>query len=320
MTFLSILLFSSVLATQPALSPKPNTVRLVAVGDIMMAGPMAKLMDQKGRGYPFAPLKPTLRQADIAFGNLECSVSVGGEPLEKQFTFQVDPRRVRVLAESGFDIVSLANNHTWDYGRDCLLQTVQNVRKTGVNAVGAGANRAEAHRLVILRRKGLKIGFLAYLGLLPPLVAESPTLPSVAMASVDGIKADVQKAKSQVDVLIVSLHAGEEGSQTITPRQRSFAHAAVDAGAHLVIGHHPHVVQKSELYKGKPIFYSLGNFVFSTSGRGSGALLEADLGANGKVSTKLRRLSLSGGCPHFPSKSKSQQGKRRSKAKPPVVI
>ena len=284
----------------PSSKPSKKTVHLIAVGDINLANPIARLMKQKGRGYPFSVLKPILQKADIAFGNLECSVAAIGMPIEKQFTFRAEPQILPVLRESGFDIVSLANNHAWDYGRDALLQTVQNVRKIGVNPVGAGINRAAAHRLVILRRNGMRIGFLAYLGLIPALIPESNTEPSLAMGSVKTIERETRAAKSQVDILIVSLHAGEEGSQLITLRQRSFAHAAIDGGANLVIGHHPHVVQKSERYRKGQIFYSLGNFVFSPAGRGTGALLDATLYPNGKITTTLRRLSLSGGRPHFP--------------------
>ena len=303
--FLSALLVcSSAAHGQSVLSRPPKTarksVRLVAVGDINLANPMAKLMHQKGRSYPFSALKSVLQKADIAFGNLECSVATIGAPIEKQFTFRADPKVLPVIHESGFDIVSLANNHAWDYGREALLQTVQNVRKIGVNPVGAGKNRDAAHRLVILRRGGMRIGFLAYLGLIPALIPESETEPSLSMASVETIERETRAAKSKVDVLIVSLHAGEEGSQTITPRQSSFAHAAIDGGANLVIGHHPHVVQKSERYRSGQIFYSLGNFVFSPAGRGTGALLDATLYSNGKITATLRRLSLSGGRPYFP--------------------
>jgi len=307
MTYLlsALLLMHSSTQAQGVLPPKfkpkigQKPVRLVAVGDINLAEPMARIMKQKGRGYPFSALKSTLQNADIAFGNLECAVATIGAPIEKQFNFRADPRVLLVLRETGFDVVSTANNHTWDYGRAAMLQTVQNVRKLGINSVGAGANSAEAHRLVILRRNGLRIGFLAYLGLLPPLIPEAKTEPSLAIASVEAITREARAAKSQVDVLIVSLHAGEEGSQLVTPRQRSFARAAVYGGADLVIGHHPHVVQKSEVYRGKQIFYSLGNFVFSPAGRGTGALLDATLYPNGKITATLRRLSLAGGRPHF---------------------
>ena len=277
-----------------------HAVTLCAVGDIMLAGPMGDLMAKRGRGYPFAAMKPTLRRADIAFGNLECAVANGGQPIEKKYRFRADPRRVRVLAESGFTLVSLANNHAWDYGRDALLETVRNVQQTGVRVVGAGANRAEAHRLQVFVRHGVRIGFLAYLGLLPALVPESDVAPCLSMASEGAIRREVQAARGKVDVLIVSLHAGKEGAPTATPIQRTFAHAAIDAGADLVIGHHPHVRQPLVRYHRGLICYSLGNFVFSTTGRGSSAMLTATLGKKGVLSARLIPLILNGPQPCLP--------------------
>jgi poly-gamma-glutamate capsule biosynthesis protein CapA/YwtB (metallophosphatase superfamily) len=284
-------------------------VTLRAVGDIMLAGPMEQLMAKRGRGYPFALMKPTLRQADIAFGNLECSVANGGEPIEKQFTFRADPRRVRVLAESGFTIVSVANNHAWDYGRDALLETVRHVRRTGVLTVGAGANRDEAHQLQIIVRHGVRVGFLAYLGLLPALIPESDDTPSLSMASDAAIQREVRAARDQVDVLIVSLHAGKEGAPAATPRQKEFARAAIDAGADMVIGHHPHVRQPLVRYNRGYICYSLGNFVFSTTGRGSGAMLEAKLSKRGVESARLIPLALKGPQPSLPSRRRHPRTK-----------
>jgi poly-gamma-glutamate synthesis protein (capsule biosynthesis protein) len=261
---------------------------------------MDKLMEQRGRGYPFAAMKPVLRQADIVFGNLECAVASGGQPIEKQFRFRAEPRRISVLAESGFTVVSLANNHAWDYGRSALLETVLNVRRTGVLTVGAGKDRSEAHRMQIVVRRGVRVGFLAYLGLLPALIPESDTAPSLSMAGLDVIRREVRAARGRVDVLIVSLHAGKEGSTTPTSIQRSFAHAAIDAGADLVIGHHPHVWQPLERYHQHTICYSLGNFVFSTTGRGTGAMLEAVLNKKGCVSARLVPLVLNGAQPTLP--------------------
>ena len=276
-----------------------SSVTLVAVGDILFAGAMGRLMKTKGMDYPFAKMRKILRNADVTFGNLECCASKQGAPLDKKFTFRADPALVPALSRNGFKVVSLANNHTWDYGRDALRDTVDSVRSSGVLPVGAGANRAEAHRLVIIEKRGLKIGFLAYLGLLPPLVRESDTQPSVSIGSEERIADEVSKAKRRVNFLFVSLHAGEENAQKITARQKSFAHAAINAGADCVIGHHPHVVQSEEHYHGKPIFYSLGNFAFSTTGRGSGSILTATLFANGKLLAKQTRLDLSGGQPHL---------------------
>jgi poly-gamma-glutamate synthesis protein (capsule biosynthesis protein) len=267
----------------------------------MLAGPMGELMAKRGRGYPFALMKPILRKADIAFGNLECSVADVGAPIEKKFRFRAEPRRIRVLREAGFTVVSLANNHAWDYGRDALLETVRDVQRTGVRTVGAGANRTEAHALQIFVRKGVRIGFLAYLGLLPPLIPESDRAPCLSMASDAAIRHEVREARAQVDVLIVSLHAGKEGAPDATPIQRGFARTAIDAGADLVIGHHPHVRQPLVRYHHGLICYSLGNFVFSTTGRGTGGMLEATLGKKGVLSARLVPLTLDGPQPRLPN-------------------
>lgn len=309
LSFILLCLFGSLLSP-----PVPaQSVRLRAVGDIMLARDVGQRMAQKGRDYPFAAMRPLLRSADITFGNLECCVSTRGQPIPKQFNFRADPGVVKALAENGFRIVSLANNHAWDYGRDALFDTVANVRKTGVQTVGAGANRMEAHQLVIVQSKGLRIGFLAYLGLIPALVAESDTQPSLSMASVEAITREVQAARSQVDVLLVSLHAGQEGAAGPTPRQKRFAQTAIDAGADMVIGHHPHVRQPLVMYKGKPICYSLGNFVFSTAGRGSGAMLEATLERGHQVHAHLIPLILNGAQPCLPHSSYPKRQRRRKR-------
>ncbi len=277
-----------------------QTVHLRAVGDIMLAGEIEQLMTKEGQLYPFARMQPVLKSADIAFGNLECCISTQGNPIPKQFNFRADPLNATVLKQAGFTIVSCANNHAWDYGRDALLDTVQDVERTGVVVVGAGANRRVAHHLRIITRNSLKIGFLAYLGLVPALVAESETEPCLSMASVETIRREVASAHDQVDVLIVSLHAGLEGALAATPRQRLYAQTAIDAGADMVIGHHPHVVQPMEMYHGKPIFYSLGNFVFSVSGRGSGAMIDAVLKRHSVHATITRLVLTDSAQPHLP--------------------
>ena len=284
-------------AKQKKVTPRP--VHFVAVGDISLANPMARLMAKKGADYPFMALRSTLRGADITFGNLECCISSRGAPIPKQFNFEAEPESAVVLKRNGFTIVSQANNHAWDFGRDALLDSVRIVRATGMRTVGAGANLDAAHSLQILEANGLKIGFLAYLGLIPALIPESHTLPCLAMASEARITLDVTAAKRKVDFLLVSLHAGQEGVAEPTPRQRRFAKAAIDAGADMVIGHHPHVRQALVFYKGRPIAYSLGNFVFSPAGRGSGALLKATLYPDKHITAELIPLSLSGGQPHF---------------------
>jgi poly-gamma-glutamate synthesis protein (capsule biosynthesis protein) len=240
-------------------------VTLVAVGDICLARGVEQRMREKGPGYPFAALCSHLRKADITFGNLECCLAAGGKVVPKKYNFRGRPENATALKHAGFDIVSLANNHTLDYGKDALTETLASVRSAGVAPVGAGMTIREAHALRIVNIKGLRVGFLAYLGLFPPVVPLTANQPAVAMAEIHLITRDVTAARKRVDVLIVSMHAGKEYTFRHAARQEEIAHAAVDAGADMVIGHHPHVVQDVETYRGKPIFYSLGNFIFDPS-------------------------------------------------------
>lgn len=241
------------------------SVRIVAVGDICLAGGVDRKMRSRGRGYPFAAMRDTLRSADIAFGNLECVLAHGGGPIPKKYNFRGRPIGALALAEAGFDIVSVANNHTLDFGREGLAETLTHLRRAKVIPVGAGNTLAEAHRMQVLRRNGIRIGFLAYLGMFPPLLPPATDEPSVAMAYLPRLRADIRSARRQVDFLVVSMHAGVEHAPSPSSRQQAIARAAIEAGADAVVGHHPHVVQQLAFYRGKPIFYSLGNFVFNPS-------------------------------------------------------
>lgn len=256
------LVFAACFALAPPDEPK---VTLIAVGDVCLARGVESIMAMRGRGYPFAAMKNELRRADIAFCNLECCIALSGEAVPKKYNFRARPHAAVALREAGFDVVSLANNHSEDFGREALAETIRRVRAEGIQTVGAGLDPADAHALRIVNVRGLRVGFLAYLGLFPPILPNRDGEPAVAMADMDVIGREVKAARSQVDVLVISLHAGKEYSFRHNRRQREIAHAAIDSGADMVIGHHPHVVQDSEVYKGRPIFYSLGNFVFDPS-------------------------------------------------------
>lgn len=246
----------------PAVAQK---ITLVAVGDICLAKGVEQAMRSKGQGYPFAALRGHLKQADIVFGNLECCLAISGKAVPKKYNFRGRPENVKALKDAGFTVVSLANNHSLDFGKDALAETLTHVRNAGIVAVGAGMSIRSAHAVRIVTVRGNRIGFLAYLGLFPPVIPLTTGKPAVAMADLESVKRDVAAARKKVDVLIVSMHAGKEYSFTHSSRQETIAHAAIDAGADMVIGHHPHVVQDSEVYRNRPIFYSLGNFVFDPS-------------------------------------------------------
>ena len=283
-------------------------IRLVAVGDICLAHGVEQEMAQRGRGYPFASVKETLRAADIAFGNLECCLATGGAPVPKQYNFRGHPRGAMALAESGFKVVSLANNHSLDYGKAALSETLDFLCAQHVASVGAGKTLSEAHALRIVRVRGTRVGFLAFLGLFPAVVPLRESEPGVAMADPALVKRDVAAARRKVDFLIVSMHAGKEYKFIHTARQAEIAHMAIDAGADLVIGHHPHVVQDVECYKGRQIFYSLGNFIFDPSptflrdkGKRWSAMVVAELMPGGGVSARLVELQIVGRQPRIPA-------------------
>jgi poly-gamma-glutamate capsule biosynthesis protein CapA/YwtB (metallophosphatase superfamily) len=257
--------FPLVLCLCLPVSLQAQRITLIATGDICLAHGVEQRMMQAGSGYPFAALKTTLRGADITFGNLECCLANGGKAVPKKYNFRGRPENAAALRDAGFRIVSLANNHSLDYGKEALAETTRTLERYGVRYVGAGRTLAEAHSLRIITVRGVRVGFLAYLGLFPPILPLRTGEPGVAMAELDHLRMEVQAARPKVDILIVSLHAGVEYTFRHSPQQETLAHAAIDAGADMFIGHHPHVVQDTETYRNRPIFYSLGNFVFDPS-------------------------------------------------------
>jgi poly-gamma-glutamate synthesis protein (capsule biosynthesis protein) len=274
---LRVVLLGLLLCACLTIRAQAQRITLIGTGDITLSNGVARIMQERGEDYPFAQIAPFLRQADIAFGNLECVLAKGGERLPKQFNFRAHPNGAQVLQRAGFDIVSLANNHSWDYGKEGLAEMIGHLERAGVKHVGAGCTLSEAHSLRVITVRGVRVGFLAYLGMFPPLIPLRAKEPGVAMGYLHLVRRDVAAARKKVDFLIVSLHAGIEGAPRRSPRQQSIARTAVDAGADMVIGHHPHVLQDSEIYRDKPIFYSLGNFIFPTRPSYRTAILVATL-------------------------------------------
>ncbi|PIR46980.1 MAG: hypothetical protein COV07_01435 [Candidatus Vogelbacteria bacterium CG10_big_fil_rev_8_21_14_0_10_45_14] len=243
---------------------KDEKVSLLFVGDIMADRGVGASVRQNGKGdynflFNFAPL---LKTADITFGNLEGPISDKGYDLGNTYSFRMDPAFVQALGNAGFDAVSIANNHIGDWGRAAFEDTLLRLRTGDILAVGAGEDEEDAMRPRVMERNGIKIGFLGFSDVGPTWLAGPKGQPVVLMASHPDIKGIIEKAKMDVDHLVVSFHFGEEYQKTPTARQQDFARRAVNAGASIVVGHHPHVVQPVERYKGSVIAYSLGNFIF----------------------------------------------------------
>jgi poly-gamma-glutamate capsule biosynthesis protein CapA/YwtB (metallophosphatase superfamily) len=254
------------------IAPEPDQeITMVAVGDIMLARKVERLMQQHGRDYPLLEVKERLRQPDLTFGNLECAVSDRGTPLPgKGIWLRASPEVLPQLETSGFDILSIANNHSLDYDAEAFLDTLDLLEQTGIATVGGGKDIIGARSPRVMTVKGVRIGFLAYTEMAdtfwsydyPRKFKATETEPGVAPYDYAAIIEDVVDLRDQADLLVLSVHWGTEYSHYPSSLQREHAHGMIDAGADVIVGHHPHVVQGVEVYNGGLIAYSLGNFVF----------------------------------------------------------
>ena len=269
MEALAALLAASLAAAQtpaPAVAvstPAAAAVEVVlsAVGDIRLDGPIAAIAKASGDDAPAGAVKALLA-ADIEFANLETPVTARGEKTPKTWNFRARPRYLRIVKAAGFTVLNIANNHVWDYGRDGFLDTLRSLEKGGWRYVGGGRDRAAAEKVRLFKFDGLTVGILGMTSTHPEQAWAGKNKPGVAYSDYSRIAGIVGRAKQDCDVLIVSFHGGTELADDPNEIQKAVAHAAVDAGADLFLGHHPHVLQPVEIYKGKPILYSLGNFLF----------------------------------------------------------
>lgn len=257
--------FLDFLSQKKKLPQASEEVSLVAVGDISYSrGVEMMVRKQNNINYPFLKIQDYLKSADLVFGNLETPITQGPEISDFEMIFRSNPGTEQALKQAGFSILSLANNHTPNFGEKGLKDTFTYLENTGIKYVGAGQNEQEAYQPVYIEKKGIKFVFLAYndTDVVPTYYEAAVNRVGTAFMRIDKMIEAVKEAKQKADFVIVSMHAGIEYAEEPNNSQISFAHAAIDAGADLVIGHHPHVVQTLEKYRGKYIFYSLGNFVF----------------------------------------------------------
>jgi poly-gamma-glutamate synthesis protein (capsule biosynthesis protein) len=283
----------------------PPRVRLMAVGDVMLARSVGDRIVADGPRSVFAHVQRTLLEADLLLANLECAVSDTGRRAPKRYAFRAPPMAAISLASVGVDVVSQANNHALDYGPDALADTRRELQRRGILVVGAGADRRQARRPVIVVRDRLRIGVLAYVARTAggaDLEGWGATAhrPGVSIGLLPGIRQDVRRARKQADVVVVMLHAGVEGSDRPTPYQVKAARAALAAGASLVIGSHPHVLQPLVRTRHGLIAYSMGNFIFDRM-RGSwaeSAILDVTLTRRGVTRVRWVPVRLVDGIPH----------------------
>ena len=229
-------------------------------GDIVLDD-VAGEMIRRGAD-PFADFAPMFAGADIRIGNLECVVATTGLAGHKNFTFRAHPRTLPVLKRH-FDAVALANNHSGDFGRPAFAQMLGLLKEAQIGYFGGGHHLAEAHTPLIIERRGLRIALLGYNEFMPRSFEADFNAPGVAWSEDEQVVADIKKARTVfgADLVVPVMHWGWENEPLANARQRQLARTMIDAGADVVIGGHPHVTQDIEHYRGKPIIYSVGNFV-----------------------------------------------------------
>jgi len=253
------------------------SIKLIFGGDIMLDNWIEHRYLQKERGFTDS-LTAIFSSSDAAFANLEAPFGTDGEPADKEYTFLVDPELAGILKKLKLTGVFLANNHIMDYGVDGLKFTLKILKDNNIGYAGAGMNLKGARTPLIVKIKDKKIGVLSYSNTFPVSFYAGINSPGTAPGYWGYVKCDVKKLKNQVDILIVAFHWGEELCDSIKHYQRVLAHLAIDMGANIVVGSHPHKLLPIEKYKSGIIAYSLGNLIFSSYGKGNGGLLCVDIG------------------------------------------
>jgi len=249
----------------PYWDPWHSQAKFGAAGDVMLDRDVKKAGLEKGWEWLFAEVAPMLRSMDLTFCNLECPIGSKGKFINM---FQAPQEAIAGITYAGFDVVSLANNHILDYHHEGMQETMAILAANNIAGVGAGGNIEEARRPVIMEVNGIKIGFVAYTEMWfvharEPISWQATEAElGVVPARLDFVWEDITALRDKVDIIVASFHWGREYEDEPTAEQKALARTAVDAGADLVLGHHPHVLQGIELYKQGVIAYSLGNFVF----------------------------------------------------------
>lgn len=265
-------------------------ITLVFSGDILLSSYVLNNYEKSGiNGVLSEELQLEMQNADITMVNEEFPFSTRGtQAQDKQFTFRVDPSYVKILQEMGIDVVTVANNHALDYGKEALSDTFQTLDGAGIAYVGAGESKERAAEPYIVEMSGKKIGFLAASRVIPEVSWNIDNQQPGMLCTYDSAELceAIRKTKESCDYVVVYVHWGIERENTPQDYQRQLGQAYIDAGADMVIGSHPHVLQGIEYYNGKPIVYSLGNYIFNQD-IGSTVLLKATVTPENETSLQV---------------------------------
>ncbi len=288
-------------------SQENSVVSIVVAGDIMLAGRPDRVI-RRGQD-PFAGVSHLFKNADVRIGNLECVVATRGSEEPGKFnTFRVHPRGLKFVKRH-FDAVGLANNHSGDFGTPAFAHMLELLSQSGLGYYGGGRDLQQAHMPWVVERHGLRIAFLGYNEFQPRSFEADHDRPGIAWSEDEQVVRDIQDARRvwHADVVIPVMHWGWEEA-IANSRQRQLARVMIDAGADAVIGGHPHQLQDTENYKGKPIFYSLGNFVFegfSDQVNNTGWVVRLEVDRQGVRAWRAHEIKIdSQGLPHAKTQPK----------------
>ncbi|MFZ5644301.1 MAG: CapA family protein [Bacillota bacterium] len=273
---------------------------IAMAGDVLLASGVGAGILRNGPDYPWQDTARVLKYADIAIANLECAVSSRGEPMpDKEYTFRATPDALKGAVNAGVDVFTLANNHVLDYGMTAFLDTMQHLEERGISYSGAGKNEDEAYSPVIINKNEKNIAVFAFSRVIPRTDwIAGKNKPGLASGYNYKLMLEkIKMAEEMADIIIVSIHWGQELDEFPNGEEINLARRIIDAGADVVIGHHPHVLQGVEFYRDKLIAYSLGNFIFTSSSHKSrqGAILQVTFEDSGEFSARVIPTYISDG-------------------------
>ncbi|MNC11282.1 Capsule biosynthesis protein CapA [compost metagenome] len=282
-----------------------DNITLTFAGDILLDGFVGEQISRYGVNFPFAKVAPALQKADIAFANLETPVSIRGKAAEKTFAFRSKPAALGGLGYAGIDGVTLANNHILDYGQVAMLDTLTHLDRYKIGHTGAGSNIDQAFKPNVETIKGKQIAILGASRVLSgPSWHAGKNSPGAASAyTAEPLLGAIKKSSKDNDYTIVYLHWNEEFKDYPEKYARTLAKQMIDSGADIILGAHSHCLMGIEYYKHKPIYYSLGNFVFNRSTRGGEKTLLSMLAnftiSKSGITNRITPVKIIGGQPNF---------------------
>ena len=292
--FILVLVSCFIFFASPIKPVKADSLTIIMAGDVMLGSWGIEEIQKNGLEYPIQNLRSAFSDSDVNMCNIEAPFTSSSDKFpDKTYTFKVPVEYIEVLSKLNIHYVTLANNHIMDYGKSGLEETIKTLNEAGINFSGSGLTESEALEPAVFAIKNKKIAVIAAGAIFPKEFWATDTTAGVFFPWEEKLIAALNNARPTVDYLFVTFHWGAEKRETPKKYQNGLASLCINHGADLVWGHHPHVVQGIELYKGKPVIYSLGNFIFASfSQSANGMVVKAIFNDTEMVSLQILPLNV----------------------------